>query len=241
MTDFTDIHCHVLPGVDDGSRSYEESLEMLRYMYDEGIGTVILTPHYHGGRMETAADVVRSRYEKLKALAAADEELSYMDLYVGAEIFYFPSIVDWLEEGRVLTMAGSDYVLLEFGYSMDKRSIADGINTVVSCGYRPIIAHIERYRNIVGDLDAVDEFIERGAFVQINSEAFHERHKIRSFVNKMLKRDMVHFVATDAHDTEYRPPQLYREAEYIAKHFGEDMCYRLLVDNPAKVINNEFM
>ena len=241
MDDFTDIHCHVLPGVDDGSRSYEESLEMLRIMYDEGIGTVILTPHYHGGHVEPSIEVIRSRFEKLKKAAAADETLRCMKLYTGCEVFYFPSVVEWLAEGRVATMAGSDYVLLEFGYSMDKRMIADGVNTVVSCGYRPIIAHIERYRKLVGDLRAVDEMIERGAYIQINSEALSEKHKIRSFATKMLKRDMVHFIATDAHDTKHRPPYLWNEAEYITKHYGKECCERLLVENPARLINNDYI
>ncbi len=239
MTGMTDIHCHVLPGVDDGARDMDESLDMLAVMYDEGIRNVILTPHYHGGHVQPHIETLRERLNELKTAADGYENLAQMNLYLGCELYYYPSAVEWLLDGSVPTMAGSRYVLLEFGYSMDKRAIEDGVTRVAASGFYPVIAHIERYRKLTGDLKAVDDLIERGAYVQINSASLYDDHRTRSFVKKLLKREMVHFVGTDAHDMRGRIPSLARESEYIARHYGEDYCRRLLVDNPAMIIKGE--
>lgn len=239
MTGYADIHCHALYGVDDGACDINESLAILRFMHDEGIRTVIMTPHYHGGRCEPAIDRVENHFAKLQQTAADDDKLGDMDLHLGCEIYYYPSIIEWLDEGRVATMAGSSYVLLEFGYTMEKRMITEGVGAVVNAGYRPVIAHVERYRKLVGDMKAMDELLEMGALIQINTGAFYEGFKIRSFIKKLLKNEMVHFVATDAHDDKNRAPYISQEARYIAKHYGEDYCRRLLIENPAAVIRND--
>ncbi len=236
-----DIHCHALYGVDDGARDPDTSIAMLLHMYDEGIRTVIMTPHYHGGHMQPDMDTIRNRFEKLRSYAAEDEELREMDLYLGSEIYYYPSIVDWIEEGRVVTMAGSRYVLIEFGFTTDRRIFIEGINSIVSAGYLPIIAHVERYTDLCGDIKSIEELIERGAYIQVNSEALYERRRVRSFVKKLLKNELVHFLATDAHDMSGRAPFMAREVRYISGHYGEEYCRRIVIDNPAKIISNEYI
>ncbi len=239
MTGMTDIHCHVLPGVDDGARDMDEALDMLAVMHEEGIRNVILTPHYHGGHVQPGMDRLRERFRQLTDAASAYENLAQMNLYLGCEIYYYPSVVEWWADDAVPSMAGSRYVLLEFGYSMDKRAIEDGIIRVAAAGYYPVIAHIERYRKLVGDLKAVDDLTERGALIQINTGALYADRRTRSFVKNLLKREMVHFVGTDAHDLGGRIPSMARESEYIARHYGEDYCRRLFIDNPAMIIKGE--
>ena len=241
MTGITDIHCHVLPHVDDGAKNTQTAIEMLSFMYDEGIDRAILTPHYHGGYMETDIGTVKEQFEGLKGIASESGKSACVELLLGNEIYYYPSIIEWLEEGKVLTLAGSDYVLLEFGFTMDKRSIVEGVANVANSGYIPIVAHVERYEEIVSDIAAVDELISEGGLIQINAEALYSGHRIKSFAKKLLKRDMVHFVATDAHNMEHRAPIISDAAEYISKHYGEECCQRLLVDNPDRVINNEYI
>ena len=241
MTQLTDIHCHVLPGVDDGSRNTDKSVAMLRMMYDEGIRRAILTPHYHKGYMEADIDTMRQRFEGLRKAAEADGKAANIELYLGCEVYYYPSAVSWLAEGTVPTMAGSDYVLTEFGYTLDKRSIEDGITGLVNAGYIPIIAHIERYEDLAGDVDCVEGLIERGAYVQINSEALTGSRRTRRFVKKLLDNEMVHFVATDAHGTGHRAPELARASAYIAKHYGEDYHDRLFDSNPSAILANEYI
>lgn len=236
-----DIHCHVLPGVDDGATDMDKSLEMLRFAYDEGIDDIIATPHYHGGYMECKIDTIKDRFEILKKLASKDDKAGRVRLYLGCEIYYYPSVVEWLEKGQVATMAGSDYVLLEFGFTSEVRDIFEGVTNVVNAGYLPIVAHAERYDKLVGNVDAVEDLVSRGAYIQINSEVLRGGFRTKRFAKKLLKNHMVHFLATDAHGIRHRRPEMADAAEYIAKHYGEDYCLELIEGNPAKVINNEYI
>ncbi len=239
MEGFIDIHSHALPGVDDGARDFGHSVGILRAMYDEGIREAILTPHYHRGHMQKNIDTVRLRFEELRAGIRSDDKAGHIRLHLGCELYYYPSCVDWLEEGRVSSMAGSDYVLLEFGYTMEKRLIDEGVSNVIRAGYRPVLAHVERYEGLGFKLGNVRELVEMGAYIQINSEAIGTGFGVKSFTAKLLKEELVHFVATDAHDCDKRAPKLAKAAKYISKHYGEDRCRKLLHDNPAKLINNE--
>jgi protein-tyrosine phosphatase len=105
----------------------------------------------------------------------------------------------------------------------------------------PIIAHLERYKKLVGDIKSVDELISKGAYIQINSEALTDGFKVRSFAKKLLKERMVQFLATDAHDTKRRAPKLSKAVSYIEKHYGGSYCRELVIDNPERVINNEYI
>ncbi|MBO4889374.1 MAG: hypothetical protein J5574_00160 [Lachnospiraceae bacterium] len=236
-----DIHSHALPGVDDGARDTETAIEMLRIMYDEGITEAILTPHYHRGHMQKDIATVRSRFDELAYRAKEDDVASHIRLHLGCELYYYPSAVEWLEEGRVSSMAGSDYVLLEFGYTMEKRTIIEGVSNVVRAGYRPIIAHVERYEGLKFKPENVRELVECGAYIQVNSESVGRGFGSRRFVSKLLREDLVHFVATDAHDTGSRRPRLRSAAMYIHKHFGEEACRRIFTDNPALVAENGYI
>lgn len=234
---FTDIHSHALFGVDDGARSVEESLQMLRLMYDEGIREAILTPHYHRGHAQADVEVIRRHFDELCECARSDDKAGAIKLWLGCELYYYPSAVDWLDEGRVLSLGSSRYVLLEFGYTMEKRLINEGISNVVRAGYIPVIAHVERYRGLKFSLSNVSELIEMGALIQVNSEAVGSGfNRERSFVRKLLKNGMVDFVATDAHDTHERAPKLFRAASYISRHYGEDCCRKIFCDNAAETI-----
>ncbi|MBO4267659.1 MAG: capsular biosynthesis protein [Lachnospiraceae bacterium] len=241
MTDITDIHCHIIPGVDDGARDMEQSIRMLHIMHDEGIRSVIATYHYHPGHMEADADTVRKRFDRLCELAASDDKISDMKLFPGCEVYYYPSIIEWLDEGRILTLAGSDYVLLEFSYTIDKRQMEEAVVSVRNAGYIPVIAHVERYSSLTTDHGGIDDLITRGAYIQVNAEALYSGFRTKSFVKRLLKEEKVHFIATDAHDTSSRAPLIDRAAGYVEKKYTEEYCNRIFTVNPAKIIRNEYI
>lgn len=239
MKPFSDIHCHVLFGVYDGARDMKHSLNMLSFMYDEGIRTVIMTPHYRIGFADAACDVLRSRFETLARAASSDDRLSQMDLYLGSEIHYTPSMTQWLDEKKVLTMAGSDYVLTEFSYTASLREMEEGISLLVNAGYHPVIAHLERCIELDGKLDDVYHLIEMGAYVQVNTESLYKRMFARTpFAVRLLKEDMVHFVATDSHGIRHRAPLMKDAARFITGCCGQKTCERILYDNPLTMIDN---
>ncbi len=236
---YLDIHCHVLPGVDDGARDMETSLAMINKAYAEGIRAMILTPHYHGGHVETDRKVIDSQFVKLRKYAK--ETCPKMKLLLGNEIYYYKSVPEWIEEGRVHTLADSNYVLLEFSNGVEKRELFDAVSNMCSYGYYPILAHVERYDCLVKDANTVGELVDMGAYIQINSRALcgKEGMKPKRFIRKILKNEWVDFVGTDAHSMGMRQPEMAECAEYIIQKCGEEYAARVLYMNALNIVRNK--
>lgn len=148
----TDIHIHIIPGVDDGARNEESVEKMLDIAYTDGIRRMICTPHFHGGYVQTSPDEVVKGLDKVKAIANA--KYPDMEFYAGNEIYYFENMTEWLDAGKLLTMAESDYVLVEFSPAVTIREIDSAVRHVLQAGYRPILAHINRYVQLGSVIDA---------------------------------------------------------------------------------------
>ena len=236
---YLDIHCHVLPGVDDGSKSPEVSMAMLEHAYNEGIRAMILTPHYHGGYVETPRAVVDETFKELRTYSARQHP--DMKLFIGNEIYYYPSVPEWIEEGRVHTLAGSDYVLLEFSTRIDKRELKDAVQNMCSYGYYPVLAHAERYDCLVKEPSFVEELIANGAYIQINSRTITGEGgmKIRHFVKRLLKEEWIHFIGTDAHSMGSRKPDMAECADIILKKCDEEYAAAILYANAVNIVNNK--
>ena len=241
MFDLYDIHCHILPGVDDGAETLETSLEMLQTAFAEGIRGIILTPHYHGGHYEADAGQTKEIFLKLRTYAA--EKYPKIRLYLGNEIYYYPSVPEWLMDEKVHSMADSSYVLLEFSPGSSFRELKEAVQNLTGSGYYPILAHAERYRFLVEKPEQVELLIQMGAYIQVNAETINGETgmKSRHFVKKLMKKEQVHFVASDAHSMGRRGPYLKKCAEYLIKHYGEEYTVRLLQENPEKLISNTYI
>lgn len=241
MQGWIDMHCHVLPGLDDGAKDIDTSLQILEMAYKEGIRGIIATPHYHGGHYEATSETIGNKYEILKTIAS----VKYKDLqiYTGNEIYYYQSVTDWLNDGQVLSLAGSHYVLLEFSPSVEYRELELATRNVSGNGYLPILAHIERYRCLTKHIDKVQNLIDMGAYIQINTEALlgEVGFTIKQYVKKLCKYDMVDFIATDTHSVHRRRPCMKECAEYLTKHFGEAYTEKILYTNPYNVITDEYI
>lgn len=238
---YIDIHSHILPGVDDGSQSMEQSLDMLRMAADNGIRRMILTPHNKAERRNVSVKGIQSRLEALQE-AAAKQQIP-ITLYPGNEVFYRDGVAEMLEENSLCTLAGSKYVLVEFQPLEDFGYIRAAVYELTGCGYTPILAHVERYQCMAANLDNVAYAIDRGALMQINASSVTGGmgFKGKQIVKKMLKQHLIHFVATDAHDCERRSPQLAECAQYLSKKFGDGYAAKLLHDNADCVIRGEMI
>lgn len=233
---YIDIHSHILPAVDDGSQSMEESMEMLAIAAENGITEMILTPHNKAERRNVSVVGIQKR---LKALQTElDKRGLPITLYSGTEIFYRNGVVELLEDGVVSTMAGSKYVLVEFQPMEDFSYIRAAVYELVSDGYIPILAHIERYECLVSKQERIKELIDRGALMQVNAATIVGKlgHKAKQQAKKLLKQRLVHFVATDAHDTGKRGPYLEECARYLNKKYGEEYTAQLLWENAWRMI-----
>ena len=236
-----DIHCHIMPGVDDGSPDMATSLEMLRIADKNGITHLILTPH-HKPMHHNVSPEHNVAYRKKLQEAAANAGIK-AKLFSGNEIYYSDETMEELEAGKICSLAGSDYVLVEFHPTNPYKAIQNAANRVQAAGFIPIIAHVERYSDIVSHPARVSDLIEMGCFIQVNASSVMGKYGfgISHFTKKLLKENMVHFVASDAHDTGRRAPHLLDCRNYIERKFGEDYGKKLFFTNPANVIRNELI
>ena len=240
MQGYIDIHSHILPGVDDGAENLEMSLKMLQIAQTEGIRRIILTPHNKPMRHNVGPESMGRRMEELQE--ALDQSGMEIRLYAGSEIYYRSDIVELLDNGKVCSMAGSDYVLIEFNPMDDYDYIRGGIYQLMAGGYKPILAHAERYKCVSASVQKAEELVSMGCYIQLNAGSVMGNfgYVTRHFCKQVLKKQLVHFVATDAHRADgKRAPYIEECARYIKKHFGEEYMRLLLQVHPAKVIADE--
>lgn len=239
MENIIDIHCHILPGVDDGSDSFEMSMQMLKRAASDGISGIILTPHNKPGHRHMHFSQMTSEINKLRKIMT--EENIKIELYPGSELYYRSGIREEIGHDKTGILAGSRYTLVEFNPMADYDYIRNGIYSLLTGGYYPILAHVERYRNVCAAKYGTEDLIEMGCYIQVNAGSIMGKSgsKARRFVKKLLKQRQVHFVATDAHDLKKRPPCLSDCADYIRKKYGEDYSIKLFCDNPMDVIRDK--
>lgn len=234
-----DIHCHIMPGVDDGAPNMETSLEMLRIADKNDITHIILTPH-HKPMHHNVSPQHNVLYRK-KLQEAARAEGIKAKLFSGNEIYYSDETMDELLQGEVCSLAGSDYVLVEFHPTNPYKAIQNAMYRVMSAGYIPIVAHVERYSDIVTNPGHVDDLIDMGCLIQVNASSVMGKYGlgIGHFTKTLLKQEKVHFIASDAHDTKSRAPKLSECRKYVERKFGEEYAKTLFFANPANVLRNE--
>jgi len=237
---FIDIHCHILPGVDDGSRDMNSSLQMARVAVKNQIGEIIVTPHYTSAHRSVSADGVRGRVQELQAVCHAEK----LDLkfYPGNELLYDSSLPDKLSQGEVLTLADSKYCLIEF-FPMDNfQYIQEGLRAVRYAGFRPILAHCERYVCMVEHPDYAERLVDQEVLLQCNSASVLPKlfQPLPKFVKGLLSKGLVSFIATDAHRPEgNRAPDILRTATWLRKKYGETYSGALLYGNARRIIQGD--
>ena len=233
---FVDIHTHILPGVDDGAPDLRKALELLEMAFKDGTTDIVLTPHYRGKFRRNTPQQLRQCFERLKA--EAKNLLPDVNLYLGNEAAMDREIGEKVAEGRVLSMNDGRCVLLEFDYSCSRIQVIDGIMSVFGCGYRPIIAHAERYDIFVTNKKLADEVLELGALIQLNADSIMGKCGLRTkwCCRRMLKRGTVHFIASDGHDTQDRRPLLGECFQHVSKHYGEGYAWALFRDNAQALL-----
>lgn len=233
----TDIHCHILPGIDDGAANGKMTVSMLRKAYAEGVRRIIVTPHYRRGMFEPPMDKVYKRYLQVRKKASEIGAFG-IEVYLGCEYHRHSDMAEVLESGRRPTMAGSRYVLTEFS-SVDPYSRVRGtLYELVTAGYIPIIAHAERYQAFFENMENVADAIALGAMIQINADSLvgESGFKTKQFCKKLMKEDMVQFIASDAHNIKDRPSRLGQCAKYVERKWGRDRALRIFEENPSRII-----
>lgn len=230
-----DVHSHILPQVDDGSSSMEETIGMLSLVYEQGIRTVFATPHYHHGRHQYSKTELYEKLEKVRE--AIEDELPGLFLRLGQEILYFDGICDALKAEAALTMGDSRAVLVEFRYTDSWNTIFQGIRKLLYARYIPIVAHVERYQAL-REPGRLDELIQAGAVIQMNYSSLEGSfwNKNTHWCRNQVLEGRVHLLGTDAHNMSSRRPDLSGAMRWLEKKCPAGLVQEITETNAKKLL-----
>lgn len=231
---YIDIHNHALYGVDDGADTMEEALAILREAYDQGAQAIVLTPHYRHGMFSYPGDLVQDHYIQLQEAA---KEIG-ISIYLGCEYHVDSNITEYINSGRCHSLADSDYVLTEYSYQTEYAYMTQYTKQLISCGYIPVIAHVERYECLLKKPCLCKELKDMGALIQINADSvigLGGRREER-FCRKVLKHQWADVIASDTHGMKYRKNHMAPCAQYVGKKYGTSYERLLFYENPKNIL-----
>lgn len=217
-----DIHSHCLPGIDDGAKDWEMSLRMLQASWDSGVRTVIATPHYLPWRRHPL-DADRVRNLCAEAQERCRRKLGIgMRILPGEELYFHNAIVEDLRAGRALTLAGTRTVLVEFSERVPWTELSAGLIQLRRSGYRPILAHAERYGCLRKD-DYFLEILDAGVYIQSNIQEVEGGlfSDMARWVKRKYREHEIHFTASDMHNLDTRPPISKDQLAWFEKKVDE--------------------
>lgn len=228
IDNLVEVHCHILPGIDDGSPDVETSLKMIARLQEQGAKKIVLTPHYYSDNI-SLDDFLRNRDKAfnllIKALPPDSPELiPAAEVYISKYIFSAESLDE-------LCIGNSNYVLIEhpFTASFDESDYDRLINLYCDYGVKPVLAHIERYRELLENPYKIEEYIEMGCLMQANVSSFAEGPRgIRKRLLKYMNAGYIHLIGSDCHNLDTRPPEYEKGVEAIIKKCGEDSIKTLM-------------
>lgn len=233
-----DIHCHLLPDIDDGPDTLEKALAMCRIAVSDGIDTVIATPHGTRVASKGGRAVLEDRVNKLKEALASNH--IGLEIRPGIEYLLSADLVNDAETGEAVTLAGSHYVLVEIDFQQWPPYTADALFKLQLAGYAPVLAHPERQANIQRSPELLADLVERGIFSEVTAGSILGDFggRARKSAEQLVERGLVHFIASDGHTpTANRPPVMARAKGWLTARFGEEAADVLAVSNPYAVLN----
>lgn len=230
-----DLHSHILPGLDDGSQSLEASLAMARMAVESGVTAMVATPH-------CANDRVREVEAAWLLLREAMEEARIpLKLYPGMEIFGTPETAKLLREGKLLTLNGSRYPLVEFSFRSDGEEETRILRSICRAGFRPVVAHPERYAYVQQNPRLINRWYRMGCLLQVNRGSLLGRfgRHARETAFELVERGFATVIASDAHSYRMRTPWMEDVQKLLSEEISPLCAEVLLQENPKKILKNE--
>jgi protein-tyrosine phosphatase len=231
-----DIHCHLLPGVDDGAEDWEMCLEMGRVAASDGITTIVATPHWPLNNEAPSADRVRELVAEVQE-AFTLEGIS-VEVLPGHELMILPESPEELTSGLALPIGSSRYALLETPYHHLPFYLRDIIFQVQSRGFTPVLAHPERNPTIQSKPETLQEYIDAGCLLQVTAGSITGRFGAASkrSAEWILRQGWCHVIASDAHSSHNRPPALSAAVEAASAIIGEEAAYCAVTSTPSDIV-----
>lgn len=230
-----DLHSHILPELDDGSQSLEESLAMARMAVQSGVTVMVATPHC----MDDRAQQVYAAWRLLRE-ALRDTEIP-LKLYLGMEIFGTADTVRLLRAGRLFPLNGSQYPLIEFSFRSTGEEETQILYQVLRAGYRPLVAHPERYGYVRENPELINLWTKMGCLLQVNRGSLLGRFGpgAQRMAAELVERGFVTAVATDAHSLRVRTPWMKDIQTLLSQEYSPQLARKLLLQNPQHILRNE--
>ena len=232
---FVDIHCHLLPGIDDGAKSWDESLQMAKMAADDGFGTMIVTPHQNGAYAHNRGEMIRGL--TLDFQEFLDQNDVPLRVLPGGDIRIEDGMIDGLKNGDVMSLADRRrHVLLELPHEL-YFPLEPVLEDLEEIGMVGILSHPERNFGILNQPSLLAPLVERGCLMQVTAGSLMGTFgpQSQSLSEWMLQEGMVHFLATDAHGPKSRRPLMHRAFERTAELAGWNIAYEVCCDNPSAV------
>jgi protein-tyrosine phosphatase len=233
-----DLHNHLLPGIDDGAKKLEETLEFLRIGARDGVRTVTATPHMKPGVYDNSREDILERVAMVREAQRGDEAEA-VTLLPGAEVYFSGDVVQRARDGKLMTIAdGGRYLLLELPYQQSPLGVDDTIFQLRLLGLTPLLAHPERVAYYLEDIERVAASVRLGALTQVTGNSVTGRFgsKAQDFATRLLERRLVHVLASDSHDVKYRPPLLSESVRAAAAIVGEEAARRMVEETPRAIL-----
>ena len=235
-----DIHSHILPGLDDGSKSMEETLGMVRQLQEAGFKTLIATPHVMEGRdYLRPADILASLEQVRQRIAEAGISV---EILPGAENYIFPDMAKWAGDGRLMTLGNTgNYLLLELPMLEIPHYTEQVFFELQVQGLTPVLAHPERYRGLVNEPERLLDWVKKGILFQLDLRSLDGKYgpETKWLAETMLQSDLVHFVGSDAHRvarSEFTYPEVLGNVRAIV---GEEKFQTIIMSNPQYILEGK--
>ena len=237
-----DIHSHILPGLDDGSRSMEETLGMVRQLHEAGFKTLIATPHVLEGRDYLSPVEILTATEQVRQCVA--EAGIPVEILPGAENYIFPDMAKWARAGKLMTLGNTNkYLLLELPLFEIPHYTEQVFFELQVMGLTPVLAHPERYRGLVDEPERLVDWAKKGVLLQLDLRSLGGKYgpQAKRLAEVMLGSDLVHFVGSDAHRVARGESAYLAELQSAAEIIGEERFGEVTVGNPQYVLDGKIM
>jgi protein-tyrosine phosphatase len=235
-----DLHCHILPGIDDGPELLNESIEMCRIAANDGISKVACVPHHVVGKYTNTREKILGCIEELQA--SINSEHIPLIVYPGCEIRLDLNLVEKIKAGELLTMNDSGrYITLELPNEALPKNIEEIISSLIFAGIIPIVAHPERNHAIQNDPEILYQLVQLGALAQLTASSLTGRvgSRIEKFSTLLLEHKLAHMLVTDAHSSKQRRPTLSKGLKRLKEVVGEKAAMDMIEAIPEKILNGE--
>lgn len=230
-----DFHSHILPNIDDGSRSLNETIHILKEAQKAGFTKIISTSHYIDGYYEADEE------QRTKLINEIREKFQGIELYLGNEIYITNQMTELISEKKASTINNSKYVLFELPMNTKAMDVKEVVFRLMEKGYVPIIAHPERYKYVKEDIEYVRELADMGVLFQSNygSSIGMYGKKAQKTQKKLLQEGLIQFFGTDVHTVEHVYTKMPKILKKLRKIISEEELEQLSTVNPQKVLDNE--